>query len=315
MISRCKFTLIICLLSALFFPACVHDDDETEKCDQGLNISFYSQTRCSTSASYPENIKDLTIFVFNSDDVVVERRRLYDQEIGADFSETVDIGSGLYSVAAWSGLNDYNFDVSDIEIGVTKKNELLFKLRRTISTAVSLEDIAVYYGESTAVYVQEKSTGMHYEDIAVNLLEITNRITISVEGLPEDSGPYGIAIESNNGSMNIDGTIAEDGLITYEPAWSYSTSDILSADFTLLKLETGFENTIVITDTADGTELFRGSLLGALILKNPYVDLNCDHDFTIRFTAEDQCDCGTYTIAEIWVNNWLVHSYDTPMKP
>jgi len=79
----------------------------------------------------------------------------------------------------------------------------------------------------------------------------------------------------------------------------------------MLKLETGQENTLVIKSKEGETELFRGSLLGTLLLKNPEVNLACDHDFVIDFTAEDQCDCGEYIILEIRVNNWLVHSYQT----
>jgi len=143
------------------------------------------------------------------------------------------------------------------------------------------------------------------------MLEVTNRITISVEGLAQPD-LYQILIESNAGSMNIDGTLASDDTLQYIPNDSEET-DPPEATFTLLKLSTGYENTIVIRDTTSGTEIYRGSLLGALILKNPEVNLACDHDFTIRFTAEDPCDCGTYVITEIHVNEWLVHSYETEM--
>jgi hypothetical protein len=70
---------------------------------------------------------------------------------------------------------------------------------------------------------------------------------------------------------------------------------------------------LVVFHKASGKELYRGDLLGTLLLKNPNVNLACDHDFVVRFTTEDKCDCGTYTIMEIWVNNWLVHSYEAAL--
>jgi hypothetical protein len=80
-----------------------------------------------------------------------------------------------------------------------------------------------------------------------------------------------------------------------------------------MSLTTGFDNTLVVRHRGSGAELYRGDLLGTLLLKNPGVNLACDHDFTIRFTTADRCDCGTYTVMEIWVNRWLVHSYETDL--
>ncbi|MFC4677192.1 FimB/Mfa2 family fimbrial subunit, partial [Dysgonomonas termitidis] len=91
------------------------------------------------------------------------------------------------------------------------------------------------------------------------------------------------------------------------------TGSLLEARLTILKLATGCNTSLVIRNRADNSELYRGDLLGTLLLKNPEVNLACDHDFTIRFTAKDQCRCGTYMITEIWVNNWLVHSYTTDL--
>ncbi|MCD7962932.1 MAG: FimB/Mfa2 family fimbrial subunit [Rikenellaceae bacterium] len=311
MISRLRFIILTFSLAFIFFQSCINDDnDSMEECSQGLSISFYSRTKCQAEATYPE-VNDLMVFIFDKNDILVRYSQLNDINTGSGFTHTEDLESGLYTVTAWSGLNDYHFFINEVEEGATSKEDLLFSLERNGNQAVSLENINVYFGESNTVYVQEKTSGSVYDNIAVNILEVTNRITITVEGLPAED-EYEILIESGNGSMNIDGEIAEDETIIYNPE-EILDSEILKSRFTLLKLETGPEYTIIIRNITEDSELYRGSLLGALILKNPYVNLNCDHDFTINFTAHDQCDCGTYTIAEIWVNNWLVHSYETEM--
>ena len=196
-------------------------------------------------------------------------------------------------------------------MGKTTKEDWLFRLKRSQHIAVLMEDVQVYTGESRAVYLDGGTSGIS-EHTSVNLQEITNRLTISVEGLDRNKEEYEVYIESGNGSMKVSGSLADDETVRYNPVTS-SDNERINEKFYLLKLETGHNNTIVIRNKISGKELYRGSLLGTLLLKNPEVDLNCDHDFTIKFTAQDQCECGTYTIKEIWVNNWLVHSYDAEM--
>lgn len=310
---RCKYILLICvslLLSVL--TSCIKDD--YEDCTQGVNIRFYSKTSCQLDTTYLTSINTLNLCVFDKDGILVAHEIKTGIEVSRDYRQTVEVSSGLYYVVAWSGLDFEHFDMVTLQNGVTKKSDLMFRLKRLLNQAYSIEGLKIYYAQSEAIYVPEaKNSESIFENVAVNLQEVTNRITISVEGLntsrAEDE--YEIEIESDNGSMNADGSIAEDEIIEYDPDVTSPRFGVLESRFTMLKLETGHTNTIVVRNKISGTELFRGSLLGALLLKNPDVNLACDHDFTIRFTTRDQCSCGTYTIAEIWVNNWLVHSYDT----
>lgn len=311
MIQHLKVILLIAVTFVLsVFSGCIKED--YDDCTQGINVSFYSKTECQTDTVYPENISNITLCVFDKGGTLVAHQNSNDLKLRSTYSQTIELNSGLYTVVAWAGLNSSHFDVISLQDGVTKKSDLLFRLKRALDHADHLDNERIYYGEGPAVYVPQASGSESiYEHTAVNMQEITNRITIIVEGLAR-SEEYVVEIESDNGSMNVDGTIADDQVIDYD-------SELLVKDnraeayFTTLKLETGQTNTLVIKSKIDGRELYRGSLLGTLLLKNPNVNLNCDHDFVIRFTTQDQCSCGTYSIVEVWVNNWLVHSYDTEM--
>lgn len=309
---RCKHILLICTVVLLsLLSGCIKDD--YEDCTQGINVRFYSKTSCQLDTVYPEDIKDINLCIFDKDGTLVAHQKTNSIELSRNYSQTVELSSGLYYAIAWSGVDSEHFDISELENGRTQKGDLLFRLKRLLNHAYSLQGIKVYYGQSEAVYVPDaKGSQSIFENTMVNMQEVTNRITISVEGLDTRAlEDFEIEIESDNGSMDIDGTIAEDETIEYDPDTTSPRVGVLESRFTMLKLETGHTNTIVIRNKISGAELFRGSLLGALLLKNPDVNLACDHDFTIRFTTQDQCSCGTYTIMEIWVNNWLVHSYDT----
>ncbi|GHT88961.1 hypothetical protein FACS189474_5120 [Bacteroidia bacterium] len=285
--------------------------EDTKNCTQGIYVHFYSKTACSADTVYPQ-VEDLKLYVFDSNGILVSYGEDNNVSMQRDYSRTVDASGGLFTVIAWTGLNNGAFDWKAPEEKVTTKNDLLFRLQRATQQAASLDGKRVYYGESPTVFLPDPAEyGSIFESAKINLQEITNRFTVSVEGLPQ-AEDYEVVIESANGSMNIDGSIAGDEVIRY-PSQPAVKEGILEAKFTVLKLATGYNGTLIVKDKRDNRELYRGDLLGTLLLKNPEVNLACDHDFTIRFTTKDQCDCGTYMIAQIWVNNWLVHSYATEL--
>ncbi|MCC8153441.1 MAG: FimB/Mfa2 family fimbrial subunit [Tannerellaceae bacterium] len=302
--------LLIHSMVSVFLTGCVKE--EAEECGpEGIDIYLYSRTLCQNETNYPEEINNILIGVFDANETLINYTLQNNVQLQSGYFIRLETKPGLHTVVAWSGLNETTYTLTDLQTGITKKEDWLFHIKREEGVASLIEE-SIFQGESTAVYIPEnKTTEEEFETASVNMLEITNRIQISVEGLPVPAD-YEIIIEGNNTSMIINGTIADDETLSYSPSsTTIEYNHILHSVFTILKLETGHNLNILIRETSSGNELFRGNLLGALLLKNPEVNLACDHDFTINFTAEDQCECGTYTITEIWVNNWLVHSYDT----
>lgn len=306
--SVLSISIIFCLF---LLSGCIKEDDECNY-SQKLTVSLYSKSLCETDTVYPAGVKDITLCVFDNNDVLVTYVHKEGVTLKKGYTEEISVsGKGIHTVVAWSGIHTQYFDINQLQQGKTTKKDWLFHLKRLQHIAVSMEGVQVYSGESRAFYLGGGVSGIS-EHTSVNLQEITNRLTISVEGLDRNEEEYEVYIESDNGSMNVGGSLAEDETVRYDPVTSPNGGRI-NEKFYLLKLETGHNNTIVIRNKISGKELYKGSLLGTLLLKNPEVDLSCDHDFTIKFTTQDQCECGTYTIKEIWVNNWLVHSYDTEM--
>ncbi|MCD7915024.1 MAG: FimB/Mfa2 family fimbrial subunit [Tannerellaceae bacterium] len=307
---RYGFTLWLSLSILSFFSACVKED--TKKCisaSTGIHIHFYSLSPCQTDTVYPVDMTDLIVSVFDNEGILVAYHKDTSVEWQQEYIQKIEVPGGLYTVIAWSGLQSESFHLQEPVIGQTTKSDLLFRLKRTGTTAYSIAGEKIWYGESPAVYIPEnKGSEPMFEEVSVNMQEITNRLTISVEGLNTDD--VEMLIESANGSMNMDGTVAEDEIITYQPQY-VTNSTFLEACFTTLTLTTGQTHTLIIRNKTQGTELYSGSLLGTLLLKNLEVNLACDHDFVISFTAEDACECGIYIILEIRVNDWLVHSYQT----
>lgn len=310
MIKQAFRTAYAAVIISLVLTGCIRDD--RNNCPQGIDVRLYSRTPCDTETFYPAQVQDLRFYVFDMQGRLVSVAQDNHVQLNSDYVYTIPASNGLFTVIAWSGLEAGTFDMVLPAEGTITRNDLLFRLKSTAAQAFSLNGKKVYYGESSAVYLPDPDEyGSVFQSTTINLREITNRITVEVEGLP-DAGDYEVAIESMNASMIYEGNNVKSDLIEY-PSETTVDAGVLQSSFTLLKLATGLSTTLIVREKHSGTELYRGDLLGTLLLKNPGVNLDCDHDFNIRFTISDQCNCGTYTIMEIWVNNWLVHSYNTDL--
>lgn len=301
------FLLTIAAAVTVSLHGCVRDG--VGDCELAIDVSFYSQTSCQTEKTYPEGISDLLVCLFDSDGILADYRMKQGVAIGPDYVETVSAGSeGIYYVDAWAGIDDPVFEPGELRIGGTKRSDLLFRLRRAQGTALPTQGKAVYFGESLAVNVAA-GPGNDRPQASVNLKEVTNRLTVTVEGLLAGLEDYEVDIESDNGSMTVGGKNAPDDVIRYDRTERNGVNTLV-ADFTLLRLDPARTNTLIVTNTRENRELLREDLLEELLLKNPQLNLDCDHDFTIRLTAGDIDENGTYTIIEVWVNDWQVSSYD-----
>jgi hypothetical protein len=286
--------------------------EDMDDCPQGIDIAFYSKTPCAIQRSYPADISDLRLYLFDERGVLAGVNTAPEVRLASDYTYTVEAKNGLYTVVAWAGVNAETFDMATPRVGITTKDDVLFSLRNIEGRALPYDGHRVYYGESEAVSLPDPAIyGSVFKEVSVNMSELTNRITVEVEGLPSPDD-YEVTIETRMGAVCFGGGEKSGNQIDYMPV-VHPASDVLAASFTVMELTTGFGTSLVVCHKASGKELYRGDLLGTLLLKNPNVNLACDHDFTIRFTTEDKCDCGTYTIMEIWVNDWLVHSYETTL--
>jgi hypothetical protein len=285
--------------------------DSREDCPQGIHVEAYSRTDCDVDTRYPAAITGLNFYLFDEQNRLVSttNRRTATR---ADFTHTLDATNGLYTVVVCSDIDDRLFETATLNGGkaVIGKEDLMLRLRHQAGIAPSLGDTRIYYGESAAVHLPDPAEyGSVFRTTRVNLQEQTNRITVSVAGLARAEG-YEVAIETLGGAMNYEGKVQQSERMEY-PATAQVARGVLTSSFTTMALTTGFKTMLVIRDKQTRAEIYRGDLLGTLLLKNPEVNLACDHDFHIEFTAADRCDCGTYTMMEIRVNDWLVHSYDT----
>lgn len=279
--------------------------DDRDGCELGVYVHLYSKTPCQTDTVYPKEVKQFTIYTFDERAKLASIKRVKTDGLSSNNRTLVPLLTpGMYSVIAWAGVTDDVFTESSLRLGETKKEELLLKLKESKSATLN-PDVRVYNGMGEAFLVGTTGLNSYFVDTQVNLREISNRIKISVEGIknPED---YAIEIESKNGAYAINGDIVFGESIHYQSFDRVIEEDAVSEHFTTLKLLTGYNSVLTIKKNEE--VLYQEDLLGTLLLKNPLINLACDNDFVVKFKARESCQC-----VEIWVNNWLIHSYETEL--
>ena len=283
--------------------------DEMLDCPQGVYLKFYSKTPCDTDTIYPADISNLNVFVFDENDRFVADYTEENVTLSSGYEMLIPIyPHGKYSFVAWANV-DNHYEMKNLQQGTTTKENLLLQLKQSAGMAVDLKGETLYAGTSDHVFLPDPESvlGAFYEHTSIRLTQYVNRIDVIVEGfaVPQD---YKVEITMRNGDYAVNGDILLNGdAMQYPPEYSYGDST-LTAKFNTLKLETGYDDWLTLKGKEDEV-LYHEDLLGTLLLQNPDVNLSCDHDFVIRFKVKENDD--TYVVTEVWVNDWLIHSYDT----
>lgn len=327
-----SFTLLACLAltscSAWVF-------DNFDSCPRGILVEVYAQTECETTPCYPSEVTDLTLMAFDEAGTLVAARRDTNVRLKEGEQWRLEVPSeGAYKVVAWSGVSAELFDTPAIKIGETKLSDLYARLRRE----VVIGGRRVWQGatERDAVVGPLKDGQTEqYVSAAVNLRELTNRITVRITGL---ANPADVELEvrSSNAEYLQSGSILREGMSytyplsiertenTYDPtqtppAGIHAYNGKLTALFTTLRLETGRKSLLTLTSKATGGILYRGDLVALLLsaeeLSTGAVNLRCQNDFEVNIKVRRCPTCSDgYQVVQIFIDDWCVHSIDVDLK-
>lgn len=294
--------------------------EDMAECPQGVYVKFYSKTPCAVDSTFIGQVSDLHLFAFDDKDILVSTVQQKNVSLDKDYEVLVPVSNGYYSVIGWAGVND-KFTTGSFVDGVTTKKEVMLTLKSENDRAVALGMHQVWQGESPVVFLKNpEEVGTMYEHTAVNLREVTNRVNVEIvlhESLAEQADLQDLEIEvlSGNGVINIDGTMPlEQKILTY-PSEIKILGNSLKTQYSLMKLQSGYNNQITIKNKKKEDIIWQGDLLGSILIKNKNINFDCENDFNVKFVLKDKClNCGTYYCWAIYVNDWLVHSYELELE-
>lgn len=318
----CQITLsMIALALVPMLTACdalIYED--LEDCPQGVYISFYNQTPCMDKPQPMGEAEGLYLFVFDLNDVLVAVETVAGK---ADLNQTYKmdlppVERGQYSIIAWAGVTSEPFELKEFVKGQTTKTDLMMSLQDKGGISLPLHDKQIWQGESKIIALPDRAEyGTVYKDVAINMLELTNRINITLklhESVREEKSidDFKITISSANTACQIDRW-----MMLGRKSLSYPGIEIARTDFskrvsfTTLELKSGYNNVLRILNEKEGEEYFVQDLLGKVLLENPNVNLECTHDFDIVMEIEDKCkSCpDNNLVVHIIINNYQIHSF------
>lgn len=326
---KIKLLMSLSILGVIFGGCDSLIYDNLEDCPQGVYVKFYSMTPCETDSTFIGDVTALSVFAFDENDKLVITHQQQNASLTRDFEVLMPVSNGNYTFVAWAGVND-NFTVESFTPGTTTKQDVMMTLKMNDSKAVQLGNHKVWQGESRTVNMPDPAvTGALYKHTAVNLREVTNRVKLIVEfdrttmkeKLPKD---LRVKVSSANNSMHIDGATKRNGAPIEYPAQDVViTDDVGEWNYSLLDLVTGMSNNLKITLEEEGDNsgeekiVFDGDLIASILLRavDKGVSLDCENDFEVRFEIKDYCvECWTHFSCNIYVNDWLVHSYSTDLE-
>ncbi|MBR8766227.1 Minor fimbrium anchoring subunit Mfa2 [Porphyromonas levii] len=321
-----SITLVLSALMVFLFSGCdkyIYED--LEECPQGVYISFYHQTPCMDEPTAVGEVDGLHVFAFDLHDKLVKIERIEGlvDIVEAYKVELPPVEKGQYSFIAWAGTSDQFFTLNQFVVGETTKEDVLMTLRSKDSNAVGLGSHQVWQGESKAISLPDrKEYGTVYEEVAINMLEVTNRIQVTLklhESVCEtlDIDDFEIMISSANGTSLINKRMPLGAAQLTYPGTEIARDDTsVRLAYTLMELKSGYSNVLKVYNKKEDKNYFVQDLLGKVLLENPNVNLECTHDFDIVMEIEDKCkDCpDNHLVVHIMINNYTIHSFSVDLS-
>lgn len=321
-----QIILSLSVLSMMLFTSCdklIYED--LEECPQGVYISFYHQTPCMDEPIPVGEVEGLYVFAFDLNDVLVKKERVEGSVdlVKAYKVELPPVEKGQYSFIAWAGATKKYFDLGDFVEGKTTKTDIMMSLREKGGNAASLQDHAVWQGESKVVSLPDRKThGSVFDEISINMLEVTNRINLTLklhESVCEklDIDDFEIMISSANGTTLINKRMPLNAAKLNYPGTKVSKDETsIKLVYTLMELKSGYNNVLKVYNKKEDKTYFLEDLLGKVLLENPNVNLECEHDFDIVMEIEDKCkDCpDNNLVVSILINNYQIHSFSVDLS-
>ena len=288
--------------------------DDLVSCPQGVSFHFYRQTPCEQFPNYPSDIRQVRVFAFDANGVLVGEFSDKKVLLSADYSLSATLRhTGKLTFVAWGGSDLEAYDFSDFQEGVTTRQEMQVSLRLK-NGRISSAPGPLYVGLASISLENRKDMGSVYERVAFNMQELTYRVhfTISSIGSPFPiDEEFVIRIEDDNGVYDFNGRIALCERFEYATEAIHDAEGALKADFTLMKLEEGRNAFVSLIDKTTGEILYTANLVDDILMfrgdaGEPPYSLECDHDFPITLKLKYEKE--TWMLIQATVLDWNVVS-------
>lgn len=293
--------LIILIILPFIATNCIKDDECCYPRDHTvLGLKFRYAT--ATDAQQQSTVSQaplLTVFIFDDKGIFISQMNDSSSRVNDDYIMELPYQKGSYQFVTWADYNENYYQLSARVAGQTRINDFYLFLKREEDNRIINPPQLLYHGIHDMVKIKEGEKNI----VWIDLKQITNHIRVIAYNLNENK-TNSIYIEDNNGKYGYDSHFADDDNITYIPAYSSSVNNSsrtspLIADFTVMKLDKSRAPRLKIADET-GLVRYDENLIGKLLSKNPSINFDYDHDFTIEISFDN------YIPVSIKINGWEI---------
>ncbi len=289
--------------------------DDLSDCPQGVFLKIYSQAKSCEKEVVYRDFKKVSVFVFDEAGTFVDLHS-FDSYNGKEQKEIfVPIKKdGKYELLVWTNL-DSPLILKELKKGLTKKKDLFLSLAKSENTKDLLgkEIFATPLGES--IHIEVGARVVRLIHTSINVCEITNRINIRVTGL-DDPSRYEALLYLDNANYNFLTEIQSEKPREYRtdqkivPNEKFPNEKDIFTQITTLKIDGLKEGDLILRGADKKEVVFKENLIQEIkkALKKENLNFACQNDYDLVIKM-DKGPKGYYAVS-VWVNGWLVHSYD-----
>lgn len=299
-------------------------------CGTYYNIEFKYDYNMKYADAFANEVKSVSLFVFDQNDILVESVTIADEERlkAADFAIPLELESGEYELVAWAGLNnETSFDLlADTVVGKTKREELQVALKTTNDKRVAADLEPLYHGAMTLNYSAEPGT---YTE-TMSLVKDTNVVRILLQQMSDGivAEKFRYEITADNGLLDWNNDVIASGELTYEP-WSVATGtadvapdygtnatrvdqvSVAIAEFTINRMIDGESPILTIYNIEENEPVLSIPVADYALLVKGYYNSNMSNqeyldrqdEYNMTFFLDED---GDWLSASIIVNSWRV---------
>lgn len=332
-------TAIALLLALASCNGLIYDDEGD--CTVSYRLKFRYDMNMKFADAFPHEVKSVAVYAFDKSGKLVWQQTDKGEALAQDgYAMTLDLPAGDYDLIAWCGLDNdadnESFSVPQLTAGTSTKEELTCRLNRQYDSEenafVSSDLYPLFHGQ-LSVSLPQNDDGGDYE-FTMPLTKDTNHLRVILQhlsGKPVDVSKFTFALEDNNGLMNYDNSLLQDGQITYQ-AWNtesgtagvgtseeaQTTVGVAIADLTTARLVEGHKVFLTIRND-EGSQVLRVPFVDyALLVKGYYNRSMSDQEYLDRqdewamtFFLDENDE---WVSSSILINSWRVVLQNVEMK-
>lgn len=292
-------TLILFFAAALLLTSCIKEklaDCPPENIN--VQVSFTFDTPCETGAGLPDDLKTVTVFIF-------DQHMLYSGQqtgtLSGQPSMTLSLPNGEYHLFAWGGFSPEQLKGTPLVAGITKLSDLSMQ-------AFSREADGSYHNTGTILYrtagADLQLSAQQTIPLTLNLERKTKQLNITIAE-PEAAQSYEMVLSGNLLTYPFVTGIPEPAagdiskIFTADP----SAGTAVSASGTISWPLNSNRELLKIINRTSGKTMLSTSLL-ELISKVPNSNPDCEKTFNLIILYKDinRAD----PLITISVNGWVV---------